>query len=262
MGWIDGWRKKHETTPDQLISELPIDARQELVAGMAAEAVEDGDLASLWQLVDSAERAGDYTVAEKWLKEIVGLHDPEALLRLGLLYSQQGDVRQAIEWCRQAAAKGNSAAMWNLGVQYFKAGDRREAVLWYTKAAEAGDVDAMEKITGECLQDGNPEVALRWASRAAEAGSPTALAMEGALASALRGDANAAAILGDSMLNTENEQQAAYWYRKAADAGHTQSALALGGIIGTPAFADWLGEGIKKGNPAARAVLRQLREDD
>jgi TPR repeat protein len=260
MGWIDDWRKKYASGENRPIAEMPIEARRALVEGMANDAVENGRTESLWALVDSAERAGEDSIAEKWLKKLAGLNDPDAPLRLGLLYNGRGDVRQAIEWYLKSAAIGDSEAMFNLGNQYLNSGDRGEAMRWYTKAAEAGDVDAMRKITGEYLQNGKPEDALRWASKAVQAGSEDALAMHGVLALALAGDADSAANLGDVMRSTENQEQAAYWYRKAADAGNANAALALGGIIGSDALLDWLGEAIKAGNPAANELLRQVRE--
>lgn len=261
MGWIDRWRRKHASGESRLISEMPIEARRELVDGMANDAVEDGDISSLWVLVDSAERAGEDTIAEKWLKKIADLEDPDALLRLGLLYSGRGDVPQAIEWYLKSASTGDRDAMYNLGNQYVNEGDRGEAMRWYTNAAEAGDIDAMLKISGEYFQTGKPEAALMWASKAAQAGSENALAIRDSLGLALAGNASAAADLGDAMRSTENLEQAEFWYRKAADAGHTNAALALGGIIGTDAFVDWLREADKKGNPAAEEVFSQLRED-
>jgi TPR repeat protein len=261
MGWIDDWRKKHASDGNRLISEMPIEARRELVEGMAIAAVDNGDIASLWAIVESAESAGEYPVAEKWLKKIAGMNDPDALFRLGLLFGRQGDVSQSIEWYLKSAESGDRDALFNLGNQYMNTGDRAEALRWYTKSAEAGDVDAMVKITGEYLQTGQPQDALRWAARAVEAGSMDALTMQEALSSALRGDANSAAELGDLMRSTDNLEQAAFWYRKAADAGNANAALALGGLIGSDALIEWIGEAIKSGNPAASALLRQLRED-
>jgi TPR repeat protein len=90
---------------------------------------------------------GDYSAAFKEFLPLANSGDPEAQVRLGLMYEHgQGvpmDYKQAVKWYRLAAEHGNSNAQNELGLMYVIGNgvlqDFKEAVRWYRVAAEQGN---------------------------------------------------------------------------------------------------------------------------
>jgi TPR repeat protein len=127
------------------------------------------------------------------LHKSADLGDPEAMFKLGVLYSDKHgelppDYPQSMLWLHRAADKGNSNAMALIGAAYIKGGigvtaDPTEAMRWLTKAANLGNAPSMA-VLGTMYYQG----------------------------------------IGVKMDKTE----AAQWFRKAADLGVVQAMKILG----------------------------------
>ncbi|MGR0319465.1 tetratricopeptide repeat protein [Agromyces sp. ZXT2-3] len=245
--------------PNQLVAGMTPEARQDLLTGVMTESADNGDADSMYQLGLLKESLSQSDEAIDWHQRAREHGHEGASFRLGILYGGRGDANRAIQFYLESAEAGSRDAMYNLGNQYVNIGDHHEAARWYTRAAEAGDADAAVKMAGECLQRGQVDESLRWFGLAKAGGAHEAAAVHQVLTSATAGDANSMATLGDMMRAANNEEQAASWYRRAADAGHGPAAFALGAIIGTDALIQWLSEARQTGNPAARYVLREIQ---
>lgn len=244
-------------TPQQM-EEFVIGAARHQAASRADPA--DVEVAHMNGL--RSESIGMVDDALKWHHQAADAGHLMSAFRLAFIYGQQGDDQRAIRWYLVTAASGDRDSMYNLGNKYMNVGNKPEALKWYTKAAEAGDTDAMVKLGGDHMQNGRPEEALRWYSTATRAGVSDAVVVSDFLSRALSGDSDAMASLGDLMKASGNDEQATAWFRRAADAGHDNAVLALGNLIGGAALMEWVRSAYEQGNPAARRLVRSLREED
>lgn len=129
---------------------------------------------------------GRYGEARGLLSPLAEKGDPEALLRLGIMYYHGQGVpeneKRAVELLTQSANRGNVEAMYQLGNAYAFGSTTQslvtdadvEAARWYFNAANAGNSDAqyalgllflVGKGVEKSLDDAN-----QWMSRAAKGG--------------------------------------------------------------------------------------------
>jgi TPR repeat protein len=118
---------------------------------------------------------------------------------------------ESVYWYRIAAEDGNTSGMWQMGNAYQHAHgvpkDYQKALYWYQVAAERGDIRCYSQIGWMYKKDlNNAAEAFRWYRIAVEKGD--AYAMETLAKCYLNGDGVA-----------RNEELAAHWYLKAAQAG-------------------------------------------
>lgn len=139
--------------------------------------------------------------------------------------------------------------------------DDSQAVEWYQKAAEQGLIVAIFLLAqkyefGEGIQH-DSEQAIRWYRIAAEGGLP-----------------EAQFALGEHYLCEEEHvpnhlEEAAFWFHKAAEQGHSNAQLRLAGMhedgLGIPqdlgAAEYWFRKAAEQGNVQARASLEQYGAD-
>lgn len=73
--------------------------------------------------------------------------DANAQINLGIYYFKNNDFKQALYWYNKAAAQGNILAYLNLGGYYeSKTNQSNEAMYWYKKAADKGSNIGREKL--------------------------------------------------------------------------------------------------------------------
>lgn len=170
----------------------------------------------------------DYVEAVKWFTKAVDLGNKDALIKLGLCYSDGEGVGQdkakAVELFRKAADQGLAEGFYRLGNAYFNgkgvSKDTDEAIYWYRKAEECGYEGY--KLGYYCV-----------GARCCD--------------------------LGDEYYNgTEGKPQdyakAAYWYRKSAELGcHRRSLFNL-----AVCYAN--GQGVKKDSTEAVKWCRKAAE--
>ncbi len=148
-----------------------------------ADALSDG--------IEAMQRK-DYPAAIVRLEPLARAGQPQAQLRMGLLYYHGHGVResdaQARQWFERAARQGLAEAQFQLGNMYAygladpaaDADPNRLAAQWYFEAARQGHADAQYSLgilflSGTGLQQ-NPEEAQRWIARAAAQGHADAAA--------------------------------------------------------------------------------------
>ena len=160
------------------------------------------------------------------------------------------DDAEAIEWFLKAARQDEAGAQCILGLMYEEGKgtrqDAAEAVMWYRRAARQGDEEALNNLTAMCnrgnsiaqfnlglmyeegegvLQD--EAEAAKWYRRAAEQEHEDAL--NRLMEMCERGIAVAQFNLGGMYQDGEgvpqDDEEAAKWYRKAAEQGHATAKL-------------------------------------
>ena len=98
----------------------------------------------------AALERGELHIANREFKSMADLGDTEAMVRLGLLYSEgRGTPRDYLEargWYRRAADLGDRRAMYLLGTLYGEGKgvtqDYLEALRWYVRATAKRELDA------------------------------------------------------------------------------------------------------------------------
>ena len=102
----------------------------------------------------AAFERGDYKIALKEFKVLVGQNDPRGQYALGLMYDLgvgvSLDFKEAIKWYRLSAEQGNANAQNNLATMYAEGEgvekDYKKAVKWYKFAAKQGNFDAPNNL--------------------------------------------------------------------------------------------------------------------
>ncbi len=207
----------------------------------------------------------DYGSASTAFQSGAAQGNPEAMLRLGMMYAAgqgvQQDLDQAVAWLSKSAAAGNGTAMYNLGIMYAQghgvAPDLPQAAAWLRRAADAGVAPAMASLAVLYEEGRGVEQSYDQAARlyrdAAEAGVSSAMTGLGHLYQIGRGvpkelrqahrwyrkgaeAGNAAAMVSLGMLYLRGEGvrqdvfQAEQWFRKAADGGDANAMTGLGAM--------------------------------
>lgn len=153
------------------------------ILGVRAEALQDATDAILRK---------DYPAAVRLLEPLARGGNPQAQMRLGLLYYHGHGVREsdaaALQWFDRAARQGLADAQFHLGNMYAyglaglppEADGARLAAQWYFEAARQQHADAQYALgilflTGSGVEQSAPE-AQRWIEKAAAQGHADARA--------------------------------------------------------------------------------------
>ena len=150
----------------------------------------------------------------------------------GLAAFKNKDYQKAFQEWKGAADAGQAEAQFDLGVLYAKGlgvlRDLPEAATWYRKAADQGNAEAQFAL-GQMYAKGwgvprDVADALRWIE----------------MANSVESDGPPTDWLTDEGYGIEQDpQQAAFWYRKAADNGHPEAQYNLARLYAS-------GKGVKK----------------
>lgn len=178
----------------------------------------------------------DYVSAIKWLSEEVKKDNTEAQKILGDMYyygyGVKQDLKRAASLYRRAAEHGNAEAQYLIAeMNYYGLGtdkDRISAVRWYKKAADCGNAkarEAIEELAEElsiiAKQDPIAEIREKVVEEySKKPKSVVELAKEGNVESQKE--------LADKYLKYKNYQEAAKWYRNAADQGDAEAQYMIG----------------------------------
>lgn len=142
--------------------------------------------------------------------------NPEAQNNLGLFYINNGNQKEALHWWELSAKQDYVMAKANLGESYFRNKDYATALKWLIPAANGGSSNAAYRLA-ICYRNGfgidkNIHEALKWSTTAAKAGQKSAYLFTGSIYEREFDDAENAAI----------------WYKRAADNGDAQALNWLG----------------------------------
>ena len=199
------------------------------------------------------------------LEKAANQGEAEAQYNLGMMYHRgiglmHENHAEAVEWYRKAADQGHAEAQYNLGVMYHRGTglvheNHAEAAEWYRKAADQGHVEAQYNLgrmygyeAHNCynadLVRENLAKAAEWYRKAAEQGHAEAQYMLGQIHSQgcrgwIAGKKGYVRIpLGrlERILKKRtyfeaqewSALEAAKWYRKAAEQGHSEALFRLG----------------------------------
>jgi TPR repeat protein len=166
-----------------------------------------------------ASRLGLLSFSALWLAAMPAFADTAA----GLAAFKNKDYQRAYREWKAAADAGQAEAQFDLGLLYAQGlGVRRDftaAASWYRKSAEQGNAEAQYAL-GQMYSRGwgiprDEADAIRWlqmANSVESDGPPT----------------DWANVEGYGV--PRNPEQAAYWYRQAADRGHAEAQFNLGGL--------------------------------
>jgi len=209
----------------------------------------------------------DYVQAVKWYRLAAERGDADAQNRLGVCYANGygvgKDVETAYALFRKSAEHGHAGGQRNMGLCYRNgwgvAVDMGEAVEWFRKAAEQGDAWAQNDLgwhyeTGTGIAQSRVE-AEKWYAKSAEQGYALAQSNWGMFflghfrwaedekafdlfsKAAAQGDVRGLYYVGTFYDGTfarkvegigTDYNEAANWYRKAAEKGHLEAQLRLG----------------------------------
>lgn len=162
--------------------------------------------------------------------------DADAAYRLAMTCAHRGQDEEAERWFRRAALTGHWKAATALAELLLSAGRAEEAVTWCRPGAEAGDDDAAWLLVVALANTNNTAEAKELATRRAEAGDVGFMTLLGAL------------------LADDQPEQAAKWWRRAADSGDADAAEALAAPAEERGDSDsarrWHHQAAEGGNPA------------
>ena len=182
-----------------------------------------------------------------------------AQLLLGMFYIEKNDYFKAITWFKKSAVQGLAESQMAFGICYLYGtgveNNNENAYYWFKKSAEQGYAAAQLKL-GDCYRTGigveqDYEQAASWYRKAVEQGNEEANNRIDELKNeincfddnnindyiklnnlAKRGDTLAQSSLGDYYYKgigvDKDYDQAAYWYRKAAEQGNKEAQFGLG----------------------------------
>jgi TPR repeat protein len=268
-------------------------------ARQCAETADAGGLAMLANILLENPGLVDPSETYHWAKKSADHGCAYGQKMVALCYHRgvgvERDVKEAMKWYRLAAEQGDPAAAGNLGVILLGGSvgspDPVEGMKWLRKGAEAGDPTTQILLAGRLEMGQGVErdlsAALEWARKSAKGGNvlgqvmvaqrllafPTRNAAESSEAyqaarqAADQGNASGQALLGmcyQRGIGVErNVQEAAKWYRPAAEQRIPAAAANLGrllkdGELGSPdpvQGVKWLLVGAEGGDFTAMGVL-------
>ncbi|MGM9937587.1 MAG: hypothetical protein ACI38A_09595 [Candidatus Ornithomonoglobus sp.] len=196
----------------------------------------------------------DYEEAARWYRKAAKQRNADAEQKLKSLQKKGYGIEKIPSDLLKAAKQGDADAQYKLGSMYERGDgvdeDVYEAARWYRKAAENGNADAqfemgsMYEEGGEPLTKGDYGEASIWYRKAAEQGHTEAWKRldflrknvyginDDLLHVAEQGDADAQFNLGliynkSSFDVSGDYEEAAKWFRKAAEQGHAQAQYQL-----------------------------------
>ena len=128
------------------------------------------------------------------------------------------DMKEYLSWLTKAAELGDADAQNKVGVCYYNGNgteaDIKKAEYWQVKSANQGNAQAMNNLRILYNKLGNLEESLKWTRKGAE-----------------HGQSDCQYELGEAYNNgkglKEDKDQAAYWYKMAADNGHESACNKL-----------------------------------
>ena len=142
-------------------------------------------------------------------------------------FHYQGEVvekslKEYLAWLTKAAEMGDADAQNQVGVCYYNGSvtvqNTEKAEYWQLKAANQGNIHAMDNLRILYTKLGKIEEALKWTRTGAE-----------------QGQVDCQYQLGEAYNNgkglKEDKDQAAYWYKMAADNGHKDACNKLAVIL-------------------------------
>ncbi|WP_426512627.1 tetratricopeptide repeat protein [Dactylosporangium sp. McL0621] len=156
---------------------------------------------------------GDDEQAEMWRRRAAKAGHGDASHQIGVECRDRGDEAEAVRWWRQAARYGSADAMWELGCLHGNRNDTEGAMVWWIQAAKAGHAQAAASVGAQLWLGGDTGSGERWLTRAAD-----------------RGSAHAAFILA-ALRHADDPEAALPWYRRAAELGHQDAGVRLGGLL-------------------------------
>lgn len=203
----------------------------------------------------------DNTQALKWLLKAPEQGDAYYQYYVGRMYKSIQDNAQAFKWFSKAAEQNNSDAQYELGEMYRNGEgvvqDNAKAVQWFSKAAIGSD-RAKKKLNfmyknGIGVAQDDPEL-LAWRKKRAERHA----ILVKAYSKSAKYNPSEKNRLGmkyrdgeDGLI--EDDTQAVYWFRKAAEEGHREAQENLGGMYER-------GEGVTQDYTEAMAWYRKAAE--
>jgi len=171
--------------------------------------------------------------------ELAEAGDIHAMYELGHLLSNTSDYEEAAYWFRKAAEEEHIRSILALGSLYWNGanrhnfGDRIEAYHWFYKAAELGHIDMQRWVAGFYRSGATIEGVMHEGDvRTLEIPQSYEAAIYWYRRAAEQGHSGAQTSLGVMYIMGEgtavNPEKAAYWYRQAAMQGHAGAQGNLG----------------------------------
>lgn len=156
-----------------------------------------------------------------------------------------GDSQSELFWAETAANAGSVKGMNRLFAILFAAGRIDEANTWLERAGVAGDSDAYWMLARMANENGDHATALRWAEKGSVAGNAECIRMRGSYAlnqgadglvaahslfveAARRGSDRAMFQAGLLAQALNHQEQAKYWFTRAASLGNEEALGLLG----------------------------------
>lgn len=199
----------------------------------------------IFQRADNLYKQGQYAEA---LPLFQGLAEQGMPLALGVMYKYgegvEQDFNQAVIWFGKAAKQGDARAQYELGIIYDNGNgvvkDYTQATYWYRKAAEQGNADAITalkklEVNAPNSQQPNIQATPQDISQRADnlynqGRYVEVLPLYQSLAE--QGDAQAQTNLGFMYITGQgvalDNNQAVYWFSKAAGQGYASAQYNLG----------------------------------
>ena len=139
------------------------------------EAIEKGDVSTLYNLALLYEEKGDVEKSERYYLEAIEKGHVSALYNLALLYQEKGDVEKSERYYLEAIVKGDVSALYNLAILYKEKGDVEKSERYYLEAIEKGHVEALYNLAILYKEKGDVEKSERYYLAAIEKGHDSAL---------------------------------------------------------------------------------------
>lgn len=151
--------------------------------------------------------------AQRWYRMAADRGVWHAFNNLGVIALEREELTQAEAWFRRGVEAGDWAAVLGMGMVWLRRGEPARAERWWRPAGEHLP-DAAKNMALLLDQQGRPSEAEEWWARAAE-----------------KGDARAAAHLGQLKADAGDDAETERWWRVAAELGHTGAAYHLGVLL-------------------------------
>ena len=150
---------------------------------------------------------------------------------LGPCIGGTGDAASAVSGAADYSFWDNPEAWYSRGMQYFQAENYTEAVAWFRKAADQGHGKAQYQM-GVCCEKGlgtelNRGSALMWYRKAKAKGESQAQPAIDRIETLFRPGARDACRKADRLYEQGNYEEAAAWFRKAAQWGDAEAQFRL-----------------------------------
>ena len=229
---------------------------------MFEELARDGSLESQKRLAEihADGEMGDVDLdqAFKWLLMAADQGDAESQMAVGASYStgQRGvarDLKEAVRWLRKSADQDFGPAQMMLGVHYRQGlgleEDLTAAKQWLERAIRAGEMEAETLLSDLKAETARELTFIEYQQ------SPSSLVIEHAGYGFASAQTNLAIRYRDGISVKQNLQDAANWFRKAAEQGESRAQYELGLCLIE-------GIGVRQDNQKAVQWLRKSAEQN